>query len=222
MVAASRKLWYASGRRDGTPICLWCDVVSVALAVFGRMAADEPIAGAVVDEAGEQAFTFLRWSGSDFRGGWSQAGPGRRTMLRRRSGADAGQDSAHPCARSPLYKEGSTGFCRYDAGKGQTADRSASRGRIWFAREIEAHEFGLNSLDIFEFQKQIKDGSDGQGFGFIDGEGPVLSVIADGYPASHPHALLLGRGDLVADPLTRDFALELRKGQKDIEGKAAH
>jgi hypothetical protein len=33
---------------------------------------------------------------------------------------------------------------------------------------------------------------------------------------------LLGRRDLVADPLTRDFALELRKGQKDIEGQATH
>jgi len=187
------------------------------------MAADEPIAGARRRRGRRAGFYFLRWSGSDFRGGWSQAGPGRRTMLRRRSGADAGQDSAHPCARSPLYKEGSTGFCRYDRGAKDKPPIARPRGgRIWFAREIEAHEFGLNSLDIFEFQKQIKDGSDGQGFGFIDGEGPVLSVIADGYPASHPHALLLGRGDLVADPLTRDFALELRKGQKDIEGKAAH
>jgi len=108
------------------------------------------------------------------------------------------------------------------ARKRQTADRSASGRRIWFGREIEAHEFGLNPLDIFEFQKQIKDDSDGEGLGFIDGEGPVLSVVADGYPASHPHSLLFGRGDLVADPLTRDFALELRKGQKDIQGQAAH
>src|SRR5712664_3011003 len=82
------------------------------------------------------------------------------------------------------------------AGKGQTPDRSASGRRIWFGREIEAHEFGLNPLDVFEFQKQIKDRPDRQGLDFIDGEGPVLSVVADGYPASHPHALLFGRSDL--------------------------
>src|SRR6266404_3870796 len=106
------------------------------------------------------------------------------------------------------------------ARKGQTADRSAAGRRIWLGREIEASEFGLDPLDVFEFQKQVKDGPDGHGLNFIDGERPVLSVVADGYPASHPHSLLLGCGDLVADPLACDFALKLRKGQKDIEGEA--
>src|SRR5712672_2678108 len=127
-----------------------------------------------------------------------------------------------PVLDLPYIKRVRQDFVDVTARKGQTPDRSSARGRIGFGPEIEAHELGLDPLNVFEFQKQIKDGSDGQGFGFIDGEGPVLSVIANRYPASHPHALLLGRGDLVADPLTRDFALELRKGQKDIEGKAAH
>ncbi|MCU1340491.1 MAG: hypothetical protein JWO19_6072 [Bryobacterales bacterium] len=34
------------------------------------------------------------------------------------------------------------------ARKGQTADRSAARRRIWLGREIEASEFGLDPLDV--------------------------------------------------------------------------
>src|ERR1700724_1942290 len=106
----------------------------------------------------------------------------------------------------PYIKRVRQDLVEMTAGKGQTADRSASRRRIGLGREIEANEFGLDPLDVFEFREQIEDRPDGHGLGFIDGEGPVLSVVADGYPAAHPHALLLGRGDLVADPLTRDFA----------------
>jgi hypothetical protein len=36
------------------------------------------------------------------------------------------------------------------------------------------------------------------------------------------YGLLLGGGDLVPDPFTRDLALELGKGQQDIEGQASH
>ena len=38
--------------------------------------------------------------------------------------------------------------------------------------------------------------------------------------ATHPHPLLLRGGDLVADALADDLALELRKGQQNIEGEA--
>ena len=34
--------------------------------------------------------------------------------------------------------------------------------------------------------------------------------------SAHQHALGFGRGDLVADPLTRHFALELREGQQTL------
>src|ERR1700682_5577159 len=111
-------------------------------------------------------------------------------------------------------------FVEVTARKGQTADRSTAGRRIWLGRELEASEFSLDPLDVFEFQKQIEDRPDGHGLGFIDGEGAVLPVVADGHPTSHPHTLLFGCGDLVPNPLTRDFALELRKGQKDIEGEA--
>src|ERR1700675_3966470 len=122
----------------------------------------------------------------------------------------------------PYIKRVRQDFVEVTARKGQTADRSTAGRRIWLGRELEASEFGLDPLDVFEFQKQVKDRPDGHGLGFIDGESAVLSVIADRYPPSHPHAALLGRRDLVADPLTRDFSLELRKGQEDIQGQAPH
>src|SRR5262245_19897940 len=48
------------------------------------------------------------------------------------------------------------------------------------------------------------------GFRFLllDPERPTVRLIAERDKASHPHALLLRRGDLVADTLPRDFALE--------------
>jgi hypothetical protein len=77
------------------------------------------------------------------------------------------------------------------ARKGQTTDRSAAGRRIWLSRKIKASEFGLHPLNVFEFQKQVKDLPDGPGFDFVDGEGAVLSVVANGHPTPHPHALLL-------------------------------
>src|SRR6266851_2911473 len=40
--------------------------------------------------------------------------------------------------------------------------------------------------------------------------------------AAHPHPFLLRGGDLVADALADDLALELREGQQNVEGQAPH
>src|SRR3979409_1708421 len=53
-------------RCGGTPSCLWRDVISVTLAVFGRMAGDEPIAGVVINEPREQAFALRVATGPIF------------------------------------------------------------------------------------------------------------------------------------------------------------
>src|SRR5258705_8160831 len=139
------------------------------------MAGDEPIAGVIINEAREQAFALGVGPGPVF------------VMVGRKLGLDGGPYRAvdqgrmlagipnTPVLDLPYIKRVGQYLVDVTAGKGQTPDRSASGRRIWFGREIEAHEFGLNSLDIFEFQKQIKDGSDGEGFGFIHDNGPVLS-----------------------------------------------
>ena len=186
------------------------------------MAGDEPIAGVIINEAREQAFALRVGPGPVFVVVGRKLGLDGVPCRAVNQGRMLARIPNTPVLDLPYIKRVRQHFVDMTARKGQTADRSASGRRIGFGPEIEANEFGLNPLDVFEFQKQIEDRPDGQGLGFIDGESPVLTVVADGHPASHPHALLFGRGDLVADSLTRDFALELRKGQKDIEGQAAH
>ena len=135
------------------------------------MAGDEPIAGLVIKEPREQAFALGvgpgpivvmvgRKLGLD---GVPCRGVNQRRMLARIANA--------PVLDLPYIKRVQQDLVNMPARKGQAADRPASRGRVRLGREIEAHEFGLDSLDVFEFQKQVKDRSDGQRLGFIDGEG---------------------------------------------------
>ena len=49
-----------------------------------------------------------------------------------------------------------------------------------------------------------------------------LGAIADRHHATHPHALRLGGGDLVADPLGGDLAFELREGQEHVQRQPPH
>src|SRR5208282_1176518 len=55
-----------------------------------------------------------------------------------------------------------------------------------------------------------------------DDELAVLRLVTERRHPAHPHPLLLRGGDLVADALADDLALELRKGQQNIEGQAPH
>src|SRR5438067_1239839 len=50
----------------------------------------------------------------------------------------------------------------------------------------------------------------------------VSALVSERRDAAHPHPLLLRGGDLVADTLAGDLALELRKGQQNIEGQTPH
>ena len=63
---------------------------------------------------------------------------------------------------------------------------------------------------------------DGLGLLLIDDELPVPHVVAERRQTTHPHALLLRRGDLVADALAGHLPLKLGKGEQDIEGQPPH
>jgi len=57
----------------------------------------------------------------------------------------------------------------------------------------------------------------------LDREKPaVLRPVAERRHAAHPHPFLFRGGDLVADALTNDLALELCKGQQNVQGQAPH
>ncbi len=71
-------------------------------------------------------------------------------------------------------------------------------------------------------QEPLEDHSDGLRFGVVDDELAVLDVVAERRPAAHPHALLAGGGELVADALADHLPLELREGEQDVQGQPAH
>ena len=56
----------------------------------------------------------------------------------------------------------------------------------------------------------------------IDYQLAVVDVIPKRHWPAHPHALALGRSNLVANPLNGDFALKLREGQEHVEGEPSH
>ena len=55
-----------------------------------------------------------------------------------------------------------------------------------------------------------------------DVQRPVLDPIAERDHAAHPDALPLRGGDLVADPLAGDLALELGEGEEHVQGQPPH
>ena len=59
-------------------------------------------------------------------------------------------------------------------------------------------------------------------FGFVDDELAVLDVVAQWQVAAHPHALALGRCDLVPDALARDLPLELGERQQHVQSEPPH
>ena len=56
----------------------------------------------------------------------------------------------------------------------------------------------------------------------VDHQLAVTDVEAERRVAAHPHALSLGRSDLVANAFAGDLALELRKGQQHVQRQPAH
>jgi hypothetical protein len=73
-----------------------------------------------------------------------------------------------------------------------------------------------------EFGVAAEDGAHDFRLAFGDDEPAVLHPIPERRYPAHPHPLLLRGGDFVADALSDDLTLELRKGQQNVQGQAAH
>ena len=73
-----------------------------------------------------------------------------------------------------------------------------------------------------ELDEPLEDRADPLGVGFVDDELAVPDLVAERGPAAHPHALLAGGRDLVADALADDLAFELGEGQQNVERHAPH
>src|SRR5438270_9133570 len=85
----------------------------------------------------------------------------------------------------------------------------AIRRRAALRPQSEAVGLVLDPAHAAELTIQREDAADGLGLGRVDNERARVRVIAEGHVAAHPHALLLRRGDLVANAFPGDLALEL-------------
>src|SRR5215472_1413828 len=83
-------------------------------------------------------------------------------------------------------------------------------------------ELLLQQPDRAEFGIAAKDRAHEFGLAVDDDELAVLRPIPEWRHPAHPHPLPFRGGDFVADTLADDLALELRKGQQHIEGRAPH
>src|SRR5260370_42455456 len=115
------------------------------------MAGDEPVAGIVINEPREQAFTLRVGPGPVF------VMVGRKLSLdgvpcrRVNQGRMLARIPNAPVLNLSYIQRVRQDLVEVTARKGQTADRSTAGRRIWLGREIEANEFGLDQLDVFEF-----------------------------------------------------------------------
>src|ERR1700730_2030460 len=102
------------------------------------------------------------------------------------------------------------------------AARATRCARPQLALDAAGVELVLQQPDRAAFGIAAKNESHGLRLAFDDDELAVLRPIPERRTASHPHPFLLRGGDLVADALADDLALELREGQQNVEGQAPH
>ena len=83
-------------------------------------------------------------------------------------------------------------------------------------------EFHLQSPYRFEPKVASVNIVDRSSLGLVDDELAVFRVVTERHRATHPHALLLGGGDLVANSLADQLTLELGEGEQDIQRQPPH
>src|SRR6202022_3653260 len=103
------------------------------------------------------------------------------------------------------------------AREGFAAALGAIRRRAAFRPKAETVGLLLDPAHAAELTIESEDAAYRLGLGRVGDERALVGVIAQRHIAAHPHALLLGGRDLVANAFTGDLPLELGKGQQHIE-----
>src|SRR5215472_7478246 len=80
----------------------------------------------------------------------------------------------------------------------------------------------LEQTDRVQLQIEFVDQLHCAGFCFIDDQAAVADVISERRHAAHPQPLAPGGGDLVPDSFSRDFALELREREQNVQREPTH
>src|SRR5215831_17152578 len=90
-----------------------------------------------------------------------------------------------------------------------TAPDSAVGQHAAFAADSRGIKLGFKGTHRPEFDVAPEDVEEGLSLLLIDDQLPIPDIIAERRQSAHPHALLLRRGDLVADPLAGHLPLKL-------------
>src|SRR5258708_6781445 len=101
-------------------------------------------------------------------------------------------------------------------GEGLVAEAATESIHTGFASYPVPFKLGLEGKDRAERRVAPVDVAHALRLGLVHDELPVLHVVAKRRQAPHPHASLLGCGNLVADTLPGDLALELGKGEQHV------
>src|ERR1700730_4393585 len=102
------------------------------------------------------------------------------------------------------------------------ADQATRSARPRLALDPPGFELLLQQPHRAELDIAAEDRAHDGRLAVDDDELAVPHPIPERWHPAHPHPLLFRGGDLVADALADDLALELRKGQQNIEGQAPH
>ena len=111
------------------------------------------------------------------------------------------------------------------AAEGPASDDPAAAGRSALRTNPAFVEPAPQRMHRTQLEIGIEYRAHGRGFGLVDDErarSACRSVVAEGQVPAHPHALGLGGGNLVADPLAGDLALELGERQQHVQRQPAH
>src|SRR4029077_2782639 len=108
------------------------------------------------------------------------------------------------------------------AGEWLAAPQATRCARPQLTPDAAGVELILQQPDRAELGIAAKNEAHGFRLALDDDEPAVLCPIPERRHAPHPHPFLLRGGDLVADALADDLALELCEGQQNVEGQAPH
>ena len=98
----------------------------------------------------------------------------------------------------------------------------AAAGRPPLGREAAPVRLLLHPADRAVREVKPEEAPHGLGLSLVDHQAALAGLVAQRHEAAHPHAFGLGGGDLVADALAGDLALELGEGEQHVERQAAH
>ena len=108
------------------------------------------------------------------------------------------------------------------AGEASAAAHAAAAMPSLWRPDAAGVQFGADRIHRAERQVALEDALHQRGFFRHRHKAAPLGAVADRNDPAHPHALGLGGGDLVADALGGDLALELGEGEQHVQRQPAH